>query len=104
MIINNSDIFGFIGAFFLIIRLLPLLKEQLNKPSKLNIPFLIIEYFACIFLGVSAILLKSISFIIANSVCFLNLSVLLLIQFKLRTKQFADTPTTNSEKQNEQAF
>jgi len=87
MIINYSDIFGFIGAFFLIIRLIPLLREQIYEPSELNISFLTIEYLACIFLGISAILIKSIPFIIANTICFINLSILLLIQFKIRNTQ-----------------
>jgi len=95
MIVNNSDIFGMIGAFFLIIRLLPLLKEQIYDPSELNITFLIIEYLACIFLGISAILINSMSFIIANSICFINLSILLIIQFKIRKNKSPNDNISN---------
>jgi len=95
MTVNNSDIFGIIGAFFLIIRLLPLLKEQIYDPSELNIIFLIIEYLACIFLGISAILINSMSFIIANSICFINLSILLMIQFKIRKNKLPNDNISN---------
>jgi len=98
MIISYSDIFGFAGALCLIIRLLPLLKEQIYKPSKLNITFLIIEYLACIFLGISAILINSISFIIANTICFINLSILLIIQFRIRNTQINESSDDLSQK------
>lgn len=101
MIVNNSDIFGMIGAFFLIIRLLPLLKEQIYDPSELNITFLIIEYLACIFLGISAILINSMSFIIANSICFINLSILLIIQFKIRKNKLPNDNIINDNISND---
>jgi len=79
-----SDIFGFIGAFFLILRLTPLIYEQIKTPSILNLQFLLIEVIACIFLGISSVLIFSIPFIIANVLSFINLMFILSVQFKIR--------------------
>ena len=79
-----GDVFGFCGAFFLVIRLLPLLWEQFKKTIKIELNFLILEFFACLFLGTSAVLIKSLPFIVANCICFVNLSLIIFLQIKLR--------------------
>jgi len=79
-----ADVFGFCGAFFLVIRLLPLLREQFKETIKIEINFLILEFFACLFLGTSAFLIKSVPFIVANCICFVNLSLIIYLQLKLR--------------------
>ena len=92
-----SDILGLIGAFFLIIRLLPLIREQLTEPSKINLTFILLEFIACIFLGISAFLINSIPFIIANILSFINLSIILYVQTRLRIKA-DDDAEVNTEK------
>tara|TARA_B100001769_G_C22080146_1_gene581953 strand:- start:76 stop:420 length:345 start_codon:yes stop_codon:yes gene_type:complete len=79
-----SDILGYIGAFFLIIRLTPIIHEQLNEPSKLNLYFLGMEFMACMFLGASAILIRSTPFIIANILSFVNLMIIISVQIRIR--------------------
>ncbi|AII17043.1 hypothetical protein JO84_gp096 [Aureococcus anophagefferens virus] len=81
---NIAEITGYVGTFFLITRLFPLIYEQLKSPKKINISFLIIEFFACIFLGISAIFYNATPFIVANILSFINLSIILSIQFKIR--------------------
>ncbi len=93
-----SDILGLIGAFFLIIRLLPLIREQLTDPSKINLTFILLEFIACIFLGSSAFLINSIPFIIANILSFINLSIILYVQTRLRIKATDDSAEVNTEK------
>lgn len=93
-----SDILGLIGAFFLIIRLLPLIREQLTEPSKINLTFILLEFIACIFLGSSAFLINSIPFIIANILSFINLSIILYVQTRLRIKATDDSAEVNTEK------
>ena len=93
-----SDILGLIGAFFLIIRLLPLIREQLTEPSKINLTFILLEFIACIFLGISAFLINSIPFIIANILSFINLSIILYVQTRLRIKAVDDDAEVNTEK------
>jgi len=94
-----SDILGLIGAFFLIIRLLPLIREQLTEPSKINLTFILLEFIACIFLGISAFLINSIPFIIANILSFINLSIILYVQTRLRIKADDDDDAeVNTEK------
>jgi len=93
-----SDILGLIGAFFLIIRLLPLIREQLTEPSKINLTFILLEFIACIFLGISAFLINSIPFIIANILSFINLSIILYVQTRLRIKADDDDAEVNTEK------
>tara|TARA_B100001769_G_scaffold274197_1_gene272079 strand:- start:248 stop:550 length:303 start_codon:yes stop_codon:yes gene_type:complete len=84
MTLQISDIIGLIGTFFLIIRLLPLIRDQIIEPSKINLTFILLEFIACIFLGTSAFLINSIPFIVANILSFINLSIIIYIQIKLR--------------------
>ncbi len=79
-----SDFLGFCGAFFLIVRLIPLLREQFVKIVRIEFNFLILELTACLFLGASAVLIKSLPFIIANCICFVNLSIIISLQIRLR--------------------
>lgn len=84
MTLQISDIIGLIGTFFLIIRLLPLIRDQIIEPSKINLTFILLEFIACIFLGTAAFLINSIPFIVANILSFINLSIIIYIQIKLR--------------------
>ena len=84
MVVNTAEILGFIGTFFLIIRLFPLIFEQIKNPHKINLSFLIIELFACVFLGTSAVLYNALPFIVANILSFINLTIILYIQFRIR--------------------
>jgi uncharacterized protein with PQ loop repeat len=79
-----SDVLGYIGAFFLIMRLTPIIYDQLNKPSKINLYFLGMEFIACVFLGSSAILIRSTPFIIANILSFINLMIIVSVQIRIR--------------------
>ena len=79
-----ANVFGFFGAFLLIVRLLPLIREQLQEPKKIDLSFLVIELLACFCLGTTAVLIRSHVFIAANCVCFVNLTFLISIQIKLR--------------------
>jgi uncharacterized protein with PQ loop repeat len=81
---TTAEITGFIGTFFLIVRLFPLIYEQIRTPYKINMSFLLIEVFACLFLGVSAVLYNALPFVIANILSFINLMIILSIQFRLR--------------------
>lgn len=62
------DMFGYIGAFFLICRLIPLIYETVKTDRQLNVFFILLEGSASLFLGIKAIQLRSYPFIIANSV------------------------------------
>ena len=84
MTLQISDIIGLIGTFFLIIRLLPLIRDQIIEPSKINLTFILLEFIACIFLGASAFLINSIPFIVANVLSFINLSIIIYIQIKIK--------------------
>jgi len=97
-----SDLFGFCGAFFLIVRLLPLLREQFVKTVKIEFNFLILELTACLFLGTSAVLIKSLPFIIANCICFVNLSIIISLQIRLRMSSefYVDEQDINDPKKN----
>lgn len=73
---------GYVGMSFLIIRLVPITYEQFtNKDSEINMPFLLLEAAASLFLGISAIMYEVYPFIIANLVSFLNVIVLIFINF-----------------------
>tara|TARA_Y100000389_G_scaffold103140_1_gene100046 strand:+ start:13236 stop:13532 length:297 start_codon:yes stop_codon:yes gene_type:complete len=80
---NIGYIFGFIGAFLLIIRLYPILYEQLTSKKRLNLKYLTIELLATLFLGTSAFMLNALPFLIANSITFLNVIILMFCQLKL---------------------
>jgi len=97
MVVNTAEILGFIGTFFLIIRLFPLIFEQIKNPHKINLSFLIIELFACVFLGTSAVLYWALPFIIANILSFINLSIILSIQFRIRMCSNKDEITDENE-------
>ena len=81
---NISDYIGFIGTFFLVVRLMPILHEQIHEPKEINAYFIMCEFLACVFLGTSAILIQSLPFILANTLNMLNLLIIIFIQIKLR--------------------
>uniref|UniRef100_A0A6C0AHA8 PQ-loop repeat-containing protein n=1 Tax=viral metagenome TaxID=1070528 RepID=A0A6C0AHA8_9ZZZZ len=97
MTLQISDIIGLIGTFFLIIRLLPLIRDQIIEPSKINLTFILLEFIACIFLGTSAFLINSIPFIVANILSFINLSIIIYIQIKLRISNENKENNENNE-------
>lgn len=66
-----TQIVGYIGAMFLICRLLPMLQDQIKKTRPVNLYFLFLEACASTCLGTSAILLNAYPFIIANAFSFL---------------------------------
>jgi uncharacterized protein with PQ loop repeat len=92
---DYSLVTGYIGAGFLFIRFLPVLAEQIQEPKKLNKYFLISELVASIFLGTSAILQKSIPFILANCTSLFYIIVIIVIQVKLHLT-IAIKPENNS--------
>ena len=100
---NISDYIGFIGTFFLVVRLTPILFEQFTDPQEINAYFIMCEFLACVFLGTSAILINSLPFILANTLNMLNLLVIIFIQIKLRrnvtenTEEFSNTSIGQEE-------
>jgi len=95
-----SDILGYIGAFFLIIRLTPIIREQLNEPSKINLYFLGMEFAACMFLGSSAFLIQSVPFIVANILSFMNLMIIIYVQIRIRCLKNGDDGDLESNTKN----
>ena len=81
-----EPILGYIGAAFLILRFIPLLFEQIFRQKKISLIFLLLEAFASIFLGSSAIILNAYPMILANSISLLNILIISLVQIKLRLK------------------
>ena len=85
-----GNIVGYIGAGLLTIRLYPIIYEQINNPKEINLKYLGIEFLATIFLGTSAFLLKAIPFIIANSLTFVNVTIIIICQLKIKYKTKID--------------
>ena len=84
----TSDILGYIGAFLLSCRFVPLVIDQFKENStKINLLFLFMEFFACVFLGGSAILINSYPFIICNGASLICSGVILTKQIFLRLKE-----------------
>ena len=76
------DIIGLIGAFLLSIKFIPMVYQQYNdNKNEINFIFCIFEIGACIFLGISAIGIGSIPFIICNTISLLNIFILLFIYY-----------------------
>ena len=75
-----SDIVGLVGAFMLSIRFFPIIYDQYKNPEKeVNYLFCVLEVGACIFLGISALEINSIPFIVCNAMSLTNVLILLLI-------------------------
>lgn len=83
---------GYVGAFFLICRLLPITYEQFQTKGKnpINPFFLLLEACASLFLGISSILYKIPPFIIANTCSLLNIILIVSIQFYFKKKDNAE--------------
>ena len=79
---------GYIGAFFLICRLIPITYEQIQTKGQtpINLLFLFLEGCASLFLGISSISYKMIPFIIANSCSLLNIFLIIFIQLYFKKK------------------
>jgi lipid-A-disaccharide synthase-like uncharacterized protein len=76
-----SDILGYIGAFFLSCRFVPILYDQYhNSTERVNLYFLFLE------LGASAILINSYPFILCNGASVICASCVLVNQIRLRIK------------------
>lgn len=84
---------GYIGAFFLICRLLPVVYEAYATDKQINLYFLSLEGFACIFLGLKSLELHAYPFIIANG-CSL-LSILLIFGIYLHKRQRRSNDSVN---------
>tara|TARA_B100000925_G_C21638724_1_gene316236 strand:- start:127 stop:390 length:264 start_codon:yes stop_codon:yes gene_type:complete len=83
-----SDILGYTGAFLLSCRFVPLVIDQFKENNeKINLIFLFMEFFACVFLGSSAILINSYPFIICNGVSLLCSGIVITKQIILRLKE-----------------
>lgn len=78
---------GYAGASILFLRFVPLLYEQFTKPREMNIFFLNLELLASVFCGTSAMFLGAIPLFIANSLSFVCLTIILLIQYIMRYKK-----------------
>ena len=90
---QTHDIIGYIGAGFLFSRFLPVIYQQIKKPTKINYVFLCLEALSCIFLGTAAIMIKSYPFIISNSfsfLCVISICVIRFYKFK-RNNNVTDT-------------
>ena len=85
--VNLSNIFGYTGAGFLLIRFIPLLYEQFRISRIMNLGFLFIELLACVCCGISAFLLKAYPLVAANAASFICIIIIICIQVKLRYKQ-----------------
>ena len=82
-----SDILGYIGAFFLSCRFVPILYDQYyNSTEIINLYFLFLEFMACMLLGASAILINSYPFILCNGASITCASCLIVNQIRLRIK------------------
>lgn len=93
---------GYAGASILFLRFLPLLYEQFTKPREMNIFFLNLELLASVFCGTSAMFLGAIPLFIANSLSFVCLTIILLIQYIIRYKKKYKTKETESDKSYEE--
>ena len=83
-----SDILGYIGALLLSCRFVPLVIDQFKgNNEKINLIFLFMEFFACVFLGSSAILINSYPFIICNGASLICSVIVLTKQIILRLKE-----------------
>lgn len=76
---------GYIGAFFLMCRLIPVVYDVFTTDTQINVYFLILEGLACLFLGLKSIELQAYPFILANG-CSL-FSVLLIFGIYLYKRQ-----------------
>ncbi len=82
-----SDILGYIGAFFLSCRFVPILYDQYhNSSERVNLYFLFLEFTACMLLGASAILINSYPFILCNATSLTCASCVIVNQIRLRLK------------------
>ena len=80
---NKTDVFGYLGAFFLTISLLPQLYKtyQEKKMEDISKGFLGIQVLTCICFLTYGILLEELPLIIANVIVFSQ--TLILIYFKI---------------------
>ena len=78
---NFSEHIGYVGAFLLICRLIPLVHQQLKDEDKINFSFIILEGAACVCLGTSAVMLHAYPFIIANFFSLFNVLLITGIQY-----------------------
>ena len=79
-----TDVFGYIGAFFLVITLIPQIKKtyQEKKMDDFSYAFFAIQVLTCTSFLIYGILLGEIPLIIANSIVLSQ--TFLLINFKIR--------------------
>lgn len=90
-----TQIVGYIGALFLICRLLPILHEQINNTRTVNVYFVFLEAGASICLGASAILLNAYPFIIANIFSFLAAAFIICLHvYREYWNKNKNTPST----------
>ena len=61
-----SDVAGYLGAFIMICRLIPLLRDQLKNKRPVNSRFIFMELVGSVCLGVSAFLISAYPFIVLN--------------------------------------
>tara|TARA_Y100000389_G_C17059866_1_gene316825 strand:+ start:63 stop:530 length:468 start_codon:yes stop_codon:yes gene_type:complete len=93
---------GYAGASILFLRFVPLLYEQFTKPREMNIFFLNLELLASVFCGTSAMFLGAIPLFIANSLSFVCITTVLLIQYRIKYKKKHKTKETERDKSYEQ--
>tara|TARA_B110000914_G_scaffold221694_1_gene233918 strand:+ start:98 stop:361 length:264 start_codon:yes stop_codon:yes gene_type:complete len=77
---HESSIFGYIGLCFLIIKLVPIIYEQIKENKNVNLCFVLSELCASIFLGISSILIKSYPFMLVNAFTFISVIIILIIK------------------------
>ena len=79
-----TDVFGYIGAFFLVITLIPQIKKtyQEKKMDDFSYGFFAIQVLTCTSFLIYGILLGEIPLIVANSIVLSQ--TFLLINFKIR--------------------
>ena len=89
------EVFGYLGAFFLTITLLPQIHKTYRekKMEEFSYIFLGIQLITCICFLIYGILLESIPLILANSVVLLQNFI--LVNFKLKYSYFENNKTSN---------
>ena len=83
-----SDILGYIGAFFLSCRFIPILYDQYkNSSQRVNLYFLFLEFMACMLLGASAVLINSYPFILCNTASITCATCIIVNQLRIRCNE-----------------